>query len=222
MVVRMKQFVESFGVRARFFRELTASARVLDLGCGLGHNARALHTAMPEIEIHGIDLVEPDKVPSFIRYQTVDIEAGRLPFPDAHFDAILFAHVIEHLRRPNGLGPELRRVLKSGGKIYVETPNWTTMFVPSFGFRRHDHNPFNFYDDPTHTKPWTQQGLFEFLSQSCGLQVQRTGSTRNWVRIPLDPFVLMVGLLTGNRALVVSSFWNIYGWCIYAVAIKGL
>jgi hypothetical protein len=31
---------------------------------------------------------------------------------------------------------------------------------------------------------------------------------------------MMYGLARGKRGLVVSSFWNIYGWCIYGIATK--
>src|SRR3972149_6057601 len=53
------------------------------------------------------------------------------------FDVIMVAHILEHLHFPLILGSEIRRVLKKGGRVYVETPNWTSVFVPSFGYKRH-------------------------------------------------------------------------------------
>ena len=118
------------------------------------------------------------------------------------------------------LGKEINRILKKGGKIYVETPNWTTMFIPSFGFHREQHNPFNFFDDPTHIKPWSKDGIYEFLLQSCRLEGQKIGILRNWFQIPLDFIFIIFGMLTGNRVKIIKSFWNIYGWCIYGIGIK--
>lgn len=156
----------------------------------------------------------------FYSYKQVDLDNGVLPFPDEYFDAIIFTHVIEHLSKPLQLGKEIHRVLKKGGKIYVEAPNWTTILVPSFGFHREQHGPFNFYDDPSHIKPWTKQGLFSFLLQSCSLTTIKVGNTRNWLRIPLNFVFIIYGLLTSNRTYIMSSFWNLYGWCIYGIGTK--
>lgn len=214
------KFVRHFNVVKKFFVKLPGSARVLDLGCGTGNNGVALKALHPTIELHGVDILSAGKVPSFYCYKTVDLENGTLPYPDDYFDAIVFTHVIEHLRSPLQLGKEINRVMKKQATIYVETPNWTTVFVPSFGFHRDQHNPFNFYDDPTHIRPWSKHGLFEFLFQSCSLRVTNVGTRRNWLKVPFDFSVILFGILTGKRSYIVSSFWNLYGWCIYGIGVK--
>lgn len=217
---QFKQLVLRRGARYNFFRNVGVSARVLDIGCGRGANGAELIEFNPELDIHGIDLINDHEVPGFIAYKKVDLNKNILPYPDSYFDAIVCTHVIEHLNAPMELGPEINRVLKSGGSIYVEAPNWTSMLVPSFGFKRAQHDPFNFFDDPTHVKPWTRHGLFELLSQSCMLEVVNVSAVRNWRRILFDPAIILYGLFQGKRGLVVSSFWNIYGWCVYGVAKK--
>lgn len=216
----LKRIINRFDSRRTFIRSLPESGRVLDLGCGSGHNGIALNAIHAAIEVHGVDIVHQPDVPSFYSFKIVDLDDGALPFPDNYFDAVLFTHVIEHLRSPLNLGREIHRVMRKGARIYVETPNWTTLFAPSLGFHREQHSPFNFYDDPSHVKPWSKHGLFEFLFQGCELRVMKVGNTRNWMRIPIDCFVLLYGLSTANRPYVVSSFWNLYGWCIYGAAIK--
>lgn len=206
--------------RARYFSSLHPSSKVLDVGCGLGNNGLILRSIHAGIELYGIDLIPRDKVPDFYSYTVVNLDEGKLPYPDNYFDAIIFIHVIEHLRAPLELGKEFNRVMNKHARIYVETPNWTTVLVPSFGFHREQHNPFNFYDDPTHIKPWSKHGLFEFLSQSCELRVEKVKTARNWFRVPFDFVIILVGLLTGKRSYVVSSFWNLYGWCIYGIGVK--
>ncbi len=129
-------------------------------------------------------------------------------------------HVLEHLTNPLDVGKEIKRVLKTGGRLYVETPNWVSLFIPSFGFHREQQGPFNFFDDPTHLKPWSSHGLYNFIHQLCRMRVDRVGAARNWLRIPLDPAIILVGLLTGRRMFVMSSVWNLVGWAIYATGTK--
>ncbi len=216
----IREFVVSFDVRSRFIRSIRSAKRILDLGCGRGINSFSIKGKNEEIEIYGVDILPKSEVPDFISYQETDIDKNALPFQDDFFDAIIFTHVIEHLSSPLQLGKEINRVMKKGGIIYIETPNWTTMFVPSFGFHREQHFPFNFFDDQSHLKPWTKQGLFEFLSENCGLRVQKVGTVRNWMRVPFDFLRVVGGLITGNRKYLISAFWNLYGWCIYGIGEK--
>ena len=173
-----------------------------------------------EVEYHGIDILPKEEVDSFINFRNVNLEESKLPYETNYFDAIIFTHVLEHLNNPLSLGNEINRVLKKGGKIYVEAPNWSSILVPSFGFHREQHNPFNFYDDPTHIKPWTKHSIYEFLSENCQLKVQKVGIVRNWIRIPLDLFIIISGFISGNRKRIISSFWNIYGWCVFGIGQK--
>lgn len=220
MTAFLKRILHRFDSRRTFIRSLPESTRVLDLGCGYGQNGIAVNAIHAAAEVHGVDIVRHPDLPGFYSFKTVDLDDGALPFPDNYFDAVLFTHVIEHLRSTLDLGREINRVMRKGARIYVEAPNWTTVFAPSFGFHREQHTPFNFYDDRSHVKPWSKQGLFEFLFQSCELRVMKVGNTRNWMRIPIDGFIVLYGLLTANRPYVASSFWNVYGWCIYGTAIK--
>ncbi len=179
-------------------------ARVLDLGWGTGNNGIALKAVSKDIEVYGVDIIPEDQVSSSYKYESVDLDKGILPYPDAYFDIVLFTHVIEHLRSPLRLAKELERVMKKGAKIYVESPNWTTLFVPSFGFKRNQHSPFNFFDDHTHVKPWSKHGLFEFLSQGCKCHVTKLSNTRNWFEIPFDFLIIPWG--TNSRQPFIGCF----------------
>jgi hypothetical protein len=129
-------------------------------------------------------------------------------------------HVIEHLDHPNRIGPAIHRVLGPGGGFYVETPNWTSTLVPSFGFCREQSSPFNFYDDPTHVRPWSKHGLFEFLREQCHLSVEAVGTRRNWAHVPLDALKLPIAVLRRRRGDVINAFNNIYGWSIFAIGLR--
>lgn len=54
----------------------------------------------------------------------VDCDREPLPFPDKHFDAVIFSEIFEHLYvNPLRAIEEIHRVLKPGGFIYLTTPN---------------------------------------------------------------------------------------------------
>ncbi len=216
----LKNQIKRFDQRMRLFRSLNPTSRVLDLGCGEGINGTKLIAIHPHIQLYGVDILPKERVPAFYSYTEVDLDKGILPFPDFYFDAVVLTHVIEHLSSPLLLGKDINRVMKHGGEMFVEAPNWNSALAPSFSFHRERHNRFNFYDDPTHLKPWSKQGIYEYLSYYCGLRVVSVGTVRNWVRVPFDFLVIPFGVLTGNSTYIVSSFWNLFGWCIYGVGIK--
>lgn len=220
MEKRIKKIFDKLGPRSRFFNSLNPSSKVLDVGCGVGYNGIALRSVHPETEFYGIDILPKEKIPDFYSYTITDLEEGMLPYPDNFFDAIILSHVLEHLHSTLKLGKEFNRVMKRGARIYIETPNWTTVFVPSFGFHREQLIPFNFYDDYTHIRPCSKQSLYEYLVQACGLQVEKVGTVRSWIRVPFDFFIILAGFFAGKRSYFISSFWNLYGWCIYAVGVK--
>ena len=217
---KLKDFILDKGVKQRFFLSFKKDFKILELGCGIGRNAMFIKKYFNKVEYHGIDILPEEKVDSFINFRNVNLEESELPYEANYFDAIIFTHVLEHLSNPLSLGNEINRILKKGGRIYVEAPNWSSILVPSFGFHREQHNPFNFYDDPTHIKPWTKHGIYEFLSDNCQLKVQKVGIVRNWIRIPLDLFIIIFGFISGNRKRIISSFWNIYGWCVFGIGEK--
>ena len=51
-------------------------------------------------------------------------DAYGLPFPDASFDKVVAAEVLEHLPDDRAAFAELARVLKPGGRIAVTVPRW--------------------------------------------------------------------------------------------------
>lgn len=206
--------------RHRYFKSLKNPARILEIGCGTGQNLTVLHKLYPSSELYGVDLLEKSQIPPFIHYQTTDLNTSPIDYPDGFFDVVIFTHVIEHLVNPSGLGPQIHRILAPGGRLYAEAPNWTSLLIPSFGFKREQGNIFNFFDDRTHCKPWTNHSLYTFVQWDCNLRVLQAGVIRNWVRLPFDWLIMLYGMLRGSRAYVASSLWNIGGCCVRAIGIK--
>lgn len=119
--------------------------QVLDIGCGDGALIRTLRLfgAVPT----GVDL-DPEGA-QFIE-QTYRIPVVVAPFEearfaDAQFDAVVATHVIEHLFEPVEAMAKMRRLLKPGGLLVLETPN---VLHPKVGFRRLFSLQHNYYFSP--------------------------------------------------------------------------
>jgi len=117
---------------------------VLDAGCGGGRTTLALSKVLKRGRVVAVDRFDAYYIDGGGRAllernlrlagltERVQIEAGdltALPFPDAHFDAAVSAHVIDHLGPHKRAGlAEIRRVLKPGGRLLmvVWVPGWAT------------------------------------------------------------------------------------------------
>ncbi len=97
----------------------------LDIGCREGVIAQAL--AMCFGFVVGMD-IDPIPFPglSFDKIPTPSWTQGdgaQLPFPNHHFDVIIFAQVYEHVEHPYEVVREIVRVLKPGGLVFFSGPN---------------------------------------------------------------------------------------------------
>jgi len=120
--------------RERVFREklvrlarLKPSESVLDVGCRTGSLAIAAKRCVgPTGTMYGID-ASPEMIARAgkkARKAGLDVVfrnavAEALPFPDAHFDAVLTALMLHHLPRKarQQCACEIRRVLQPGGQV---------------------------------------------------------------------------------------------------------
>jgi len=95
---------------------------VLELGCGEGYGMKMLCS-------HASCWTAVDKKkPTQINFGgNLDFRRCLLPdlslFNDESFDTIICFQVIEHIRNDHALMREMKRVLKTGGVIYLTTPN---------------------------------------------------------------------------------------------------
>lgn len=83
-------------------------------------------------------------------YPEFDIEKDNIPHFDESIDFITMNAVIEHIKDPSHIFGEIKRVLKNEGLIFIRTPNWKMDYK-------------NFYNDPTHVKPYSPETLKNFL-----------------------------------------------------------
>ena len=105
--------------------------KILDLGCGDGClvyllvKNGGLVTGVDNDEL-GIKFANENLASrlknSKSNYRFVCSSVYDLPFPENSFDLVISSEVIEHLKEPNRLLAEAKRVLKSSGKIILTTP----------------------------------------------------------------------------------------------------
>jgi 2-polyprenyl-3-methyl-5-hydroxy-6-metoxy-1,4-benzoquinol methylase len=116
---------EHFALRLRFLLgAVEPGARVLDLGCGEG--AFAAELARAGAEVLAVDVAqEPLRraraAHPQLRLQLIDGE-GDWELPDASYDLVWAGEVIEHVADTGRWLSELRRVLRSGGRLMLSTP----------------------------------------------------------------------------------------------------
>ena len=115
-------------------------ARVLDIGCGAG--GKSVYYASLGAQVIGIDLVEDyrSKAEAFADSKGVLAGAGAFEpsthgsfrficgdaahtgLPDAGFDTIIMNDAMEHVSDPEGVLAECARLLKPGGRLFINFP----------------------------------------------------------------------------------------------------
>ncbi|MEM7329218.1 MAG: class I SAM-dependent methyltransferase [Pseudomonadota bacterium] len=103
------------------------NVRVLDLACGTGRFMRQMMTAMPRLDLTGLDLSPPyartarRHVSRWPHVDVVESAAEAMPFEDSSFDHLISIYLFHELPpriRPQVMA-EAARVLKPGGTFII-------------------------------------------------------------------------------------------------------
>ena len=117
-------FVFAGPERAELFRRYVGGPgrRVLDLGCRDGALSRvyAEGNSLVGVDADRDALAEAEKLGIETRWADLD---EPLPFEDASFDVAVAGELLEHLRDPQRVVGEVRRVLRPGGTFVASVPN---------------------------------------------------------------------------------------------------
>jgi 2-polyprenyl-3-methyl-5-hydroxy-6-metoxy-1,4-benzoquinol methylase len=141
--------------------------KLLEIGCNLG-------VFLNRIRDDGWDVtgLEPDLRPAAYARQQYNLNIvtellSDVGFGDAAFDAVALLHVIEHLPDPAASIREIRRILKPGGVIVLETPRYDTLMFKLMGRRERS------LAYPGHIFFFTVPTLRQML-EKCGFEVVKT------------------------------------------------
>ncbi|MGR3277318.1 class I SAM-dependent methyltransferase [Acaryochloris marina NIES-2412] len=101
---------------------LDQTSKVLDCGVGTGAFSLALLESVDQpAHVSGVDISYPmlTQAQQILENRCMSLDLRRedirhLPFADASFDAVIFAHVLEHMAEPVETLREMVRVLKPG------------------------------------------------------------------------------------------------------------
>lgn len=207
------------------FYQLDKNSKILDVGC-LGFKVyHKQHELIPGLNAthFGVDYLGLDSInnlPNDYNYSCVDLNLNSLPYQNDTFDLVVANHIIEHLKNPIAFYQDLLRVLKPGGKLYLECPSEISVLLPGMFFNHEYFFSLSFYDDPTHTfRPYSPQSLFRLTSYfSC--YTIKTGRYISWRIRFLFPFLVLFGVILKRGSWVERAFWYSFGWVSYIVAQK--
>jgi SAM-dependent methyltransferase len=143
--------------------------RVLDLGCRSGALTRHF---LDGNEVVGLDVDRAalEKAAALgIETVLANVEE-RLPFEDDTFDAVVAGELLEHVRFPDALVTEARRVLRPGGAFVGSVPN---------AFRVQSRLRFLLgrapEDDPTHLHMYSPSDIRLLLAGFASVRIEYVG-----------------------------------------------
>lgn len=116
--------------------EMFCGKEVLDIGCGAGGKS-LYYASCGAKKVTGIDILpkyEQDsiklakKLNLQERFQFFVADASNLPFPSHSFDTIIMNDTMEHVAQPEETLKEVMRVLKKGGRVFINFPPYNHPF----------------------------------------------------------------------------------------------
>lgn len=97
----------------KHLNECTPHMRILNLGSGVGLFDKYLES---HLNLINLDISTANKNPDVVA------DAHSLPFADESLDAVYSNAVLEHVQRPWRVAEEIHRVLRPGGKVFINVP----------------------------------------------------------------------------------------------------
>lgn len=122
--------------------KITASDKVLDVGCGWGRMIVGILRERPQTKITGIDITHElllrarkviEEEIGDAHVQFICTSGDNLPFEDCSFDVVVSTRVFQYIPEPDKAASELFRVLRPGGRSVVQTPNkWNPLLSMTY------------------------------------------------------------------------------------------
>lgn len=144
---------------------LRAGVRILDVGCG---TADMLNLLNIKCEYYGVDCDEKAlqiaKTKGAKTLQVSDFDYEKLHFKKK-FDTILLLEILEHLKRPEFLVNQVKKLIKPGGVFLIALPNQINLASRTFFMLGVSMDTGAFLSDKKHMQfPSLQRSMY-FISK---------------------------------------------------------
>lgn len=171
-----------------------AGKRVLEIGCGRGGFTAWLASSInPPPRMTAVDFAASavrsgrnfaaqQRLDSII-WEVGDIEA--IPHPANTFDTVISCETIEHVPHPAIAVGELARVLKSGGRMLLTTPNYMGMMGLYRAYLRIRGRRFTEVGQPINH--FTFLPRTRLLLERAGLKIQLIDAIGHYLPVPRRP-----------------------------------
>ncbi len=122
-------FIRAYKERTVDLLHVKPGARLLDVGCGTGHDTRALATsAGPDGVAIGVDASAVMLKSARTRGGSyLQADARALPYEDGAFDGTRIDRVLQHVAGPEDAVREVARVTRAGGRVVAIDPDQDTL-----------------------------------------------------------------------------------------------
>ena len=206
MPPKFKPVRRRFGARA---------FRMLDIGAG-NHSATRTRAWFPRCLYTGVDRDrtyhnDPADFARMTAFHEVDLTTLAFDaIPDAAFDVVMMAHVVEHLPNADAVVHALTAKVAPGGIFVLEFPSPRSLTLPSM------RGTLNFHDDETHVRLWTRAEIGAAL-EAGGLRVIASGRRRDLFRLLATPVRVLWSQLR-HGWVPGSAFWDLLGFADAIVA----
>ncbi len=162
--------------------EMEPVKAVLDLGCGAGGSVDLFRRIAPDARYFGVDIESSPEVSARTRTDGtfLSYDGVHLPFDDGQFDLVFARQVFEHVRHPELLLAEVRRVLRPEGFLVGSTSH----LEPYHSYSFWNFTPFG----------------FRTIAEDAGLEVVRLSPG-------IDGLTLVLRRAAGRRKFF-NRFWR--------------
>lgn len=155
---REKEFAKRYAAQLAWIKRFRAGGALLDVGCNIGmflKAARAGGFAAAGAEMNaGCAAYGRERLGLDIRTGTLEDAA----FEEGTFDVVTMFDVLEHAPDPRALLAGARRVLKSGGLLVVQSPNFSSFMARLMG------ENWNWLTPPDHLYHFTPGSVSRLLA----------------------------------------------------------
>jgi 2-polyprenyl-3-methyl-5-hydroxy-6-metoxy-1,4-benzoquinol methylase len=146
---------------------------ILEIGCGEGNTLVELKKQGKAKFVAGIDIVNLNQSSKLDRFILTDIETDNINLPEAYFDIIICADVLEHLKDPWHALEKIKRFLKPKGMLIASIPNIREIRTLVSIFIKGD---FRYVDegilDKTHFRFFCKKNIIELFEKN-GYKVEK-------------------------------------------------